>query len=101
MIEAATTMHTPNKRDRTNALASPGLATDLAGLAPALIITAGNDTLLSDGMAYADKLRQQGAEVTYRRIADVDHGFTHVGAFGPAIRAWELMAATLKQACID
>lgn len=45
--------------------AAPGLAADLAGLAPATILTAGLDPLCDEGAAYAERLREAGVAVDY------------------------------------
>ncbi|HEX8427998.1 alpha/beta hydrolase [Hymenobacter sp.] len=91
-------MYVPCPADRLNPLASPLLAEDLTGLAPALIITAEYDLLRVDGNEYAQKLREQGVAVTHEEFKGVDHAFTHFGPKEPAHRAWNLMLATLKQA---
>ncbi|MDF7811819.1 alpha/beta hydrolase [Hymenobacter sp. YC55] len=91
-------MYVPCPADRLNPLASPLLAEDLTGLAPALIITAEYDLLRDDGNEYAQKLREQGVAVTHQEFEGVDHAFTHFGPQEPAQRAWNLMATSLKQA---
>jgi acetyl esterase len=88
----------PCPADRSNPLASPLLAEDVTGLAPALIITAEYDFLRDDGRDYAHKLRQQGVPVIYREFKGVDHAFTHFGPKEPAQEAWNLMRRTLQQA---
>ncbi|TQF74649.1 alpha/beta hydrolase [Rhodococcus spelaei] len=60
--------------DRRHPYASP-LQADLAGLAPAVVVTAGCDPLCSEGDAYADALAAHGVPVTHRRYDDAIHGF--------------------------
>ena len=55
---------------------SPLRAQDVAGLAPAIVVTAGFDPLLDQGEAYARRLREAGAPTVYRCYDSLAHGFT-------------------------
>lgn len=66
---------------------SPGRSGDLSGLATAVIATAGFDPLLDQGEAYARRLRQAGAAVTYRCYDGLAHAFTAFTGVVPAADA--------------
>jgi acetyl esterase len=54
---------------------SPLLAEDLSGLAPALVYLAGFDPLRDEGVAYAERLRAAGNEVTLLEQPGMTHDF--------------------------
>jgi acetyl esterase len=66
---------------------SPLRAADLSGLAPTLLATAGFDYLRDEGDAYAEKLRQAGNVVVWRRFTSLGHGFINMTGVCPAARA--------------
>ena len=61
--------------DADNPLASPLLSADLTDVAPALLMTAGLDPLLDEGLAYGDRLREAGVAVEHVNYEGWPHGF--------------------------
>jgi acetyl esterase len=74
--------YAPDESQRDEATASPLRATtdQLAGLPPALVITAEADVLRDEGEAYGRKLRQAGVDVTAIRYEGVIHDFMMLNA---------------------
>ncbi len=65
-------------------LLSPLCAADLAGVAPAYVLTAAFDSLHDEGVAYAERLRAAGVAVTARDEAALVHGFLVLTRVSPA-----------------
>jgi acetyl esterase/lipase len=79
--------------------ASPLRIGDVAGVAPAYVITAGFDPLLDEGKAYADRLHEAGVPVIYECFEGMIHGFVTMGGMIAAAHHAIYRAATgLKQA---
>ncbi|CAN7447832.1 alpha/beta hydrolase [Mycolicibacterium frederiksbergense] len=78
MGEIFDTAYVPDRKQRSDRLASPAWGTNargLAGIAPALIITAEHDRLRDEARRYADALADVGALAEYHEVAGVDHGY--------------------------
>lgn len=79
--------------------ASPLLAADHAGLAPALVLTAGFDPLRDEGRQYADALSRAGVKTQYVCFERQVHGFiTMSRVIDEAHSAIDLCAGTLRRA---
>jgi acetyl esterase len=68
-------VYLPDPATRREPYASPLLAPDLAGLPPAVVLTAERDVLRAEGDAYADRLRAAGVRVVHDVTPGVDHYF--------------------------
>ena len=80
-------------------LAFPIKATSFQGLAPATVILAEIDPLMSEGQQYADLLQEAGVEVTCELFEGVTHEFFGMGAvLSEAASAVKLVAAQLMYA---
>ena len=70
--------------DPTDPRLSPVHAPDLAGLPPAVVVTAEFDPLRDQGDAYARALEEAGVHVIKRSYGGLIHGFFDLGALSPA-----------------
>ncbi|MBV9827192.1 MAG: alpha/beta hydrolase [Alphaproteobacteria bacterium] len=79
--------------------ASPIKAKSLAGVAPAVIVTAECDVLHDDGEHYAEALRRAGVAVEYREFPGMIHAFFGmVPAVDDALNAQRLVATAFRRA---
>ena len=81
-----------------NPYAVPMRAESFSRVAPAVIITAQYDPLMSDGQKYAELLERDGVSVIYREYAGMIHGFFTNMAVTPVAReAIDLVAVEIKK----
>ncbi|WP_433607327.1 alpha/beta hydrolase [Prescottella agglutinans] len=80
-------------------LVSPNRAETLAGLPPAVVVTAGCDPLRSEGDAYAVRLASDGVPTIHRSYDGLFHGFLTIAALSITQVArkqlWEDLSAVL------
>lgn len=78
--------------------AAPLLAPDLTDLPPSLVITAEHDVLHAEGLAYAQRLREAGVQVTSIEFEGMVHGFFwQFGAMPSGRRILTDIATFLRQ----
>jgi acetyl esterase len=81
-----------------NPYAIPARAQSFREVAPAIILTAQYDPLLSDGEQYADLLKAHGVDVRYREFQGMIHGFfTNLAVTPTAMDAIAFVAGEIKE----
>lgn len=89
----------PDEAQWTDWRASPLLAASHAGLAPALVLTAGYDPLRDEGLQYADALSDAGTVAKHVCFERQIHGFITMGrVIDEANLAVSLCGAALRRA---
>ncbi|RVT91528.1 alpha/beta hydrolase [Rhodovarius crocodyli] len=76
--------YTPEIEMRHDWRASPLRAQTLSGLPPAFVMTAGHDPLADEGIAYAQRLEDEGVSVIHLHVSDQMHACLTMGRFIPA-----------------
>lgn len=93
--------YAPDKSARADWRLSPLRAGSLANLPPALVITAGYDTLRDEGRAYAWRLQQEGTLADLVEFGGMLHGFlSSPMLLHGARRGTSLAAGALKEALV-
>ena len=89
----------PDPKSWTNPRVAPWFADSVAGVAPALVQTAGFDPLRDEGEAYATRLRAAGVAVEAKRYPSMIHGYLNMGGSVTAARApLDDLTAALRKA---
>jgi acetyl esterase len=78
-------------------LVAPARADSHEGLPPAIFLTAGMDVLHSEGVAYAQRLRDANVSVVHRDYPGLFHGFATMMPFGAGAAARELLFADMRR----
>jgi len=93
--------YTPDRASRGDWRVSPLRAASLAGLPPALVVTAGYDPLRDEGRAYAWRLQQEGTQADLVEFGGMLHGFlSSPMLLHGARRGTTLCAAALREALV-
>lgn len=80
------------------ARARPGDLRDLSGLPPALVVTAGFDTLREQGREFAHALKAAGNDVRLLDFPTATHGFLSMQDVSPlVVRAWDEIAEVVRR----
>lgn len=88
-MQLSTDLYLSSPDDAPNHLASPLLATSLAGLPPARIMTAEFDPLRMDGERYAARLQAAGVLVSHTVYPGAVHGSLALTGVWPPAVAWQ------------
>lgn len=91
--------YVPDAEQRSEVDASPIRAESLAGLPPAVVMTAEHDPLRDEGEAYAAALEAAGVPVNFRRHEGQTHGFFTLLMLPGSERGLQQVAKAV-QACI-
>lgn len=90
-------VYAPNTADRLDPQVSPLRAETFKGFPPSLVVSAALDLLCAENNRLAQRMQDDGVNVTHHIAQNVDHGFTHFLPIEPVRETLELMAAHLNQ----
>jgi len=93
-LEIFRSLYAPDAATWVDPRISPLLAPDLAGLPPAVVVTAGFDPLRDEGEAYAARLAAAGVPVVTKRYEGIVHGFLTLDRIFPEADAAIAFAGT-------
>lgn len=93
-IEYFNSLYLPAGTDRNSPKVSPLRAKDFGGLPPAYVMLGGYDPLHDEGLAYAEKLKAAGVQVTIADYAGMVHCFIYLQTILP--QAHEAVAEAAK-----
>ncbi len=94
-MEAYKDLYLPAGPDRRDPSASPLLASDLSGVAPAHVFTAMADPLRDEGELYVRRLLDSGVEATLDRVPSI-HGWLNMTALPSSRIGFDQVAARLR-----
>ena len=84
-------------RQRDDWRASPLRAGDMAGVAPAYILTAGFDLMCGQGRAFAERLRDAGVAVVHDHVPGQIHAFLTLGDMTEAQHVIDSVSTTIRR----
>jgi acetyl esterase len=88
--------YAPEADRRAEPDASPLRAASLAGLPPAVVLTAEHDVLRDEGEAYAERLKEAGVAVDFKRHAGQMHGFFVLFALPGSERGFQQVVKAIR-----
>lgn len=89
--------YAPRDADRRDRRFAVMAATDVSGMPPTYVATAGMDVLRDQGEAFGERLLESGVEVDVRRFSNLPHGFFGIFVDPEARAATEEIAVTIGE----
>jgi acetyl esterase len=100
-IEYFNSLYLPPSADRNSPRVSPLRARDFSGLPQAYVMLSGFDPLHDEGLAYAEKLKAAGVNVTIAEYPDMVHCFIYLQTVLPNAHQAVAEAARAVKAALD